>query len=281
LKRGKPVTRKTQNADDDDTVLITPERPPGAPPAEPVRVPREMVERQHRVSDDPRQAFIEQARDEADNFLTGLPNYICQENTTRYQSEGREWHAIDVVSVELVYEGGKESYRNVQINGKATKKPIEETGAWSTGEFGSVLADLFSPATAAKFKYMRDSSSAGIPASVYDFEVDRQHSHWHVQIAAQSIFPSYKGSIWLDKKTARVLRIEMQATHIPAEFPEDAVESAVDYGYVSLAANEKFFLPLHAEVLSCHRGSSVCDKNTIDFRNYHKFTGESTIIFDK
>ncbi len=42
-----------------------------------------------------------------------------------------------------------------------------------------------------------------------------------------------------------------------------------------------FLLPIHAENLSCERGSSVCMKNAIDFRNYHKFTGETTITFDK
>ena len=32
-------------------------------------------------------------------------------------------------------------------------------------------------------------------------------------------------------KTARVLRIEMQARDIPSDFPMDRVESAVDYSY--------------------------------------------------
>lgn len=227
----------------------------------------------------PRQAFIERAKSEAEGFLTGLPNYVCQENTTRYVSEGKSgWHALDVVSLDLVYQDGKEDYRNVAINGKPWKKPVEESGAWSTGEFGTVLRDLFSPATNAKFKYVKDSTASGLPAHMYDFVVERPNSHWRVTVVAQSIFPAYKGSIWLDKKDARPLRIEMQATNIPAEFPEDAVESAVDYGFVSLGS-QKFFVPLKAEVLSCRRGENSCDKNVIEFRNYHKYTGQSDIIF--
>jgi hypothetical protein len=38
---------------------------------------------------------------------------------------------------------------------------------------------------------------------------------------------------------------------------------------------------VHAEVLSCARDSNECDRNVIDFRNYHKFTGESTIKFNQ
>jgi len=42
-----------------------------------------------------------------------------------------------------------------------------------------------------------------------------------------------------------------------------------------------FLLPVHAENLSCQRGSPICMKNAIDFRDYHKYSGESTITFDK
>lgn len=290
LRRGRPA--QTKSDDDDNTSQPAPqappdrpmvaraqslERPPDAPPARDLPPARPM-------SSDPRQAFIEKAEEASDGFLNGLPNYVCQEYTTRYVSEGRDWHAMDIVSLDVLYIDGKEDYRNIQINGRPTKKPVQDSGAWSTGEFGTILADLFSPATAAKFKYVEDTTISGIPAHLYDFSVDRYHSHWHVQVEAQSILPSYKGSIWLDKKDARPLRIEMQATNIPAEFPEDSVESSVDYGYVSLGTdlgNQRYFVPLKAEVLSCQRGTNQCGKNVIEFRNYHKFTGESNIIFGK
>ena len=87
-------------------------------------------------------------------------------------------------------------------------------------------------------------------------------------------------TIWLDSKNARTLRIEMQAVEIPKEFLADTTESAVDYELVSLGT-QKFLLPVHAEVLTCMRGTSTCDKNVIEFRNYHKFSGESTIQFAK
>ncbi len=268
LKRGVPALRKKPAEPAPEREVADVVANPNGPPLVP-------------APSDPRQAFIEKAKDEAAGLLTGLPNYVCQEYTTRYVSEGKsDWHAVDVVSLDMVYQDGKEDYRNIAINGKPWKKPIEESGAWSTGEFGTILRDLFSPSTAATFKYSKDSTASGLPAHMYNFTVDRAHSHWRVTMVAQSIFPSYKGSIWLDKTGARPLRIEMQATQIPPDFPEDAVESAVDYGYVSLGT-QKFFVPLKAEVLSCHRGMNTCDRNVIEFRNYHKYSGQSDIIFAK
>ena len=121
---------------------------------------------------------------------------------------------------------------------------------------------------------------AGHDAVIYDFEVDREHSHWHIQAPSQSVQPAYKGSVWLEKDTAEILRIEMQTYRMPKEFTFDKVESAVDYDYVRLGERQ-FLLPVHAETLTCVRGTSNCSRNVIDFRNYRKYSGESTITFDK
>jgi hypothetical protein len=228
--------------------------------------------------------MIRKAADAALDFTETLPSYVVQEMIGRYQSESNppSWHPLDVVTTNLVYDQGKEDYRDFKINGKAVDKDkkIEDLGgAWSTGEFGTVLIDLFSPATAADFRYQRDSRASGVMAKLYTFEVDREHSHWSIHMASQTYSPAYRGSVWIDPETARVLRIEMQAYGFPEKFPSDHVESAVDYEYTRLGDLKKYLLPVHAETLMCQRGSSVCSRNAIDFRNYHKFTGESDITF--
>ena len=227
-------------------------------------------------------AFIAKAREMAAEYAQGLPNYICQEVATRYVSQTRavSWNVVDIVGAEVVYDDHKETYRNITINGKATKKSPEETGSWSTGEFGTIEANLFSPGVA-DFKFAQDSMTARIPASVYDFDVPRARSSWTVRLPGQFIVPAYKGSVWLDKQKANVLRIEMQARDIPEEFPLVSVETTVDYDYISLGTPAKYLLPVRAEVLTCRRGSSECERNTIEFRNYHKFAGESTIKFNQ
>jgi hypothetical protein len=229
--------------------------------------------------DDP---LIRRAADTALEFTETLPSYVCTEMIARYQSETRpaNFRPIDVVSTDVVYENGREDYRNLQINGKPTKKKIEETGgAWSTGEFGTVLIDLFSPATAADFHFRRDSRAGGVMAKMYDFEVEREHSHWNIHTGSQSYTPAYSGSVWIDPQSSRVLRIEMQAKGMPQDFPTDHVEAATDYNNVRLGDLKQYLLPVHSENLMCQRGTDICSRNVIDFRNYHKYTGESTITF--
>ena len=226
--------------------------------------------------------LIRKATDAAFDFTQNLPNYVCLELINRYESDSKpvNWQAVDRVQTNVIYENGKEDYRNLQINGRPVNKKMEEMGgAWSTGEFGTMLIDLFSPATAADFRYSHTSRSSGISSKVYDYTVDHQHSHWDVKMGSQEYSPAYRGSVWIDPQTARVLRIEMEAFGFPSTFPTDHVESATDYEYVRLGDAKQYLLPVHSETLSCERGTPNCSRNVIDFRNYHKYSGESTITF--
>ena len=120
---------------------------------------------------------------------------------------------------------------------------------------------------------------AGVLTKEYTFNVTHANSHWTIHMGSQQYDPAYKGSVWIDPKTARVMRIEMQAYGFPTDFESDDVESATDYEYVRLGDAQQYLLPVHAETLSCQRGTPYCSRNTIDFRNYKKYTGESTITF--
>jgi hypothetical protein len=258
---------KAQNEDDaDDGVTVIPDAS-----ASTARKPSSSAE------------LVERAREWVASFSGSLPNYVVHQSTTRYQEESKAtgWRALDIVTAEVVYEDGKESYRNITVGGKKTNKSMLEVGGTvSTGEFGSMLRSLFSPISQANFKPFRSARVGQTEALIYDFKVELRNSNWQITVGGQTLRPAYSGSVWIDKNTAEVRRLEMQANAIPADFPLDTIESAVDYDKVMLGTGS-FLLPVHAENLGCQRGSSVCMKNTVEFRNYHKYAGESTIEFAK
>jgi len=222
--------------------------------------------------------LIERAREAALKFSQKLPNFICQEFMARFTQQGRGQKVPqDIVSAEILYEDGNETYRNVKVNNHPTNKQLTEIdGAWSTGEFASALLALFDPRSKAHFSSGRPAIIAGIRAQVYDFQVRTENSNWKMQVAGQTAVAAYTGSVWVDNNTARVLRIERQARDLPSDFPIDAVESAIDYSYVMIEG-KSFLLPVHAESLGCQRGSSFCSHNVIDFRNYHQFKADIKI----
>jgi hypothetical protein len=245
-----------------------PDLPPCPDPPPAASAPADST---HTRSQNPSAPLIERAREAAFEFSQNLPNFICKEVMARYMQRGRDETPLDVVSAEIIYDHAKETYRNVKIDDRPTDRNLEEiSGSWSTGEFASTLLGLFSPDTNARFRSGGATSISGFRAQVYDFDVPRANSRWTVHAESQTLVPAYKGSVWVDPSTARVLRIEMQARNLPSDFPMDTIESAVDYSYVMIGG-KSFLLPVHAESLGCPRGAGSCSHNIIDFRNYHEF----------
>jgi hypothetical protein len=228
--------------------------------------------------------FIDDAREAAFSFTETLPNYVVKQYTTRYGTNATRgnrtsWQAIDVVTADVIEENGTEKYKNILVNGKPPRNDVEKTGSWSKGEFSSLQLDVLSPLTAADFHGKRSTTIVSRPAVRYDFSVDQPNSHWHVESEGQSYMPAYTGSIWIDKESKRVLRIELAAQSMPRSFPLDQVESSVDYDFVPIGEG-KYLLPTHSEALSCARGGNDCSRNVIEFRNYKKFTADTSITFD-
>jgi hypothetical protein len=289
LKFGKPATtastEEAPDADADARPVVKPGKPQPQP-AETEVADASTGEREERrlpaeAKPDPHAEFLEKARELAFTFTDGLPNYMCQEMVTRYYSEthaGTLWKPQDVVSEEVVWNNNKEEYKNVQIDGKKVNPEKVGDRAWSTGEFGTILMGLLHPATQAHFTFVRAATLHRSETLMYDFSVDQPHSRWTIHEGGQAVQPAYSGTIWFEKATGRALRVEFSAEDIPKAFPADTAETALDYEYV-LLGQKRFLLPVHSDVLVCHRGMSACAKNSIDFRNYHKFGAESDIKF--
>jgi hypothetical protein len=81
----------------------------------------------------PAESLIERARQAAFEFSEKLPHFICVEYMSRFSQQGREEETpIDVVSAEIIYVDGMETYRNVKINDSPTDKSLvrRENSHW-------------------------------------------------------------------------------------------------------------------------------------------------------
>jgi hypothetical protein len=223
--------------------------------------------------------MIREAREAAVTFTSGLPNYVVQQVTRRFFSAANGgWQPIDTVTAELAYAGGKEEYRDIQIDGRPANRPLEKTGAWSTGEFGTTLEDLLSPETKARFKRRAEDRVGSRIAIVYDFTVAQENSHWVLIAVDQRRYnPAYEGEMWIDRDTRRVLRIQQRTTHIPQDFPLTRAESTLEYAYI-LIDQKTYLLPSSSENVGC-LSSGTCTRNAIEFRSHRKYGAESQIKF--
>ncbi len=285
LKRGKPKSTDLPGGDDTAVAPASKSQPVAGGTKKPSSSDDFSIDDKPLTTNTkaPGGELLERTKEWAGSFTSGLPNFVCQQFTTRYTEVSRSegWQAQDVVTAKVVYEDGKEDYHDITVGGKKTSKSMLDLGgSTSTGEFASMLSSIFDPVRNTNFKFYRSTSSHDGESAIYDFKITLPRSDWTITIGGQTLRPAYSGSIWVDKATAQVRRIELQADNVPKNFPLDEIQSAIDYEQVNLGT-AKFLLPTHAENLSCQRGSSFCTKNAIDFRDYHKYSGESSVTFGK
>lgn len=284
LRRGIPAPRRQPVEEAASIPPPPPSKTPGAvaPPAQPapaaapLTIPVAVIP----IQDDP---IITKAREAAASYLDSLPNYLVQQMTTRYQSDRPKsgWTALDIVTADLTVQDGQESYKNIKVGNKSVNTPMDQIeGTRSTGEFSTMLEQLLENG-AAKFRAGGTDTIHNRTAYRYSFEIPRELSRWRIESPSQLYYPATKGTIWIDKETSRVLRIEQQGKPMPALFPFDTIESTTDWDFIRLGTSGPYLLPVEAEVLSCQRGTSICSRNKIEFRNYRKFGAQSDITFEK
>jgi hypothetical protein len=226
-------------------------------------------------------AIIERVREHAMNYSKNLPNFICTQVTRRYYDPtGLEfWQAQDTLTTRLSYFEQKESYKLVMINNRVTDQDYDSLGgATSTGEFGSMMQQVFDKDSQADFQWLRWATLRGKRAHVYTYRIAQANSHWQINYERrQEIVVGYSGLIYVDRDTGMILKVTLEAENIPPSFPIGQATTALDYDYVKIG-DETHLLPLKADVRM--RNAKLLTKNLVEFHLYRKFGADTSITFE-
>jgi hypothetical protein len=236
------------------------------------------------------------------HYTAGLPDFICTQIVHRYQltpvvppgNQRRRgepapplvsgfWISKDVLTVKLSYFANREKYELILVNGKKTKDTYESSGgAISEGDFGSTLLEIFDPSSGTKFQWDHWTHLRKRLTRVYTYRTSRDRSHYKIGVGQgdgghRTIVAGRRGFVYADDSTQMVMRIVGEAAEIPLGFPVTTQATILDYDYATISG-QQFLLPLRAdERMATPR---LQFKNVVEFHDYRKFTGESTISFD-
>jgi len=223
---------------------------------------------------------IEKAREYALGYTKRLPDFFCLQVTRRYiDPSGLEfWRLGDTITTKLSYFEQKEDYKVMTINGRLTEVPYQQLdGSTSSGEFGSMMRELFERNTQARFEWLRWATLRGRRNHVYTYFVAQPNSKWTVSYQRRDVTtPGYKGLVYVDRDTLEVTKITLEAD-MPPTFPIQMATTSLDYDLIEISGN-KFMLPLRAEVRM--RSGKDLIKNEVEFRMYRKFGTDTSIKFD-
>jgi len=214
-----------------------------------------------------------------------LPNLRAHQITSTYRSNGKnpKWIPNAVISSEVAYEGDREIYSEVEVDGKRpANAPLAAdadymrsfNNAWSTGDFETLTHCVFAGLEDADFHRVASRDDF----VVYEFAGGRASTCIAVRSQSQIAYPAYRGSFKVNPQTQEVTHVELEATGMPKAFPLDRAERSVDFDTIEIA-NEKFLLPKTGYWFGCYRNSYACFLNRVDFRDYRRFGSDSTVRF--
>ncbi len=258
-----------------DSTASLPAAPPPDPKPAPVVIPPPSAADQARI--------IAQTRENALNYTKGLPNFICTQLTKRHlDPSGTEaWTLVDTIQEHLTYVDQHEDYKVVMVNNKpvANMSHTQVGGSTSSGEFGTMLAEIFEPSSRTDFGWEKWTKLSGRITYVFNFRVAQQNSKYSIyhQPSGRTIIPGYHGLIYVDRETGMVMRLAMECDAIPADFPVQKVSEILYYDFVDISGHD-YVLPLKADLRS--REGRLLIWNEIEFHFYRKFGADATITFD-
>lgn len=253
------------------TVALTAKAPP-PPPPDSVR----------------QQKILDLMRQYALSYTQNLPNFICVQVTRQYVDPygGDHYRSIGNILAKLSYNEGREKYSVYSVNGQFVNTSMEglptRGGAVSTGEFGSLMREIFEPHSNAEFGWDHWGKLRGRTMAVFNYFIDSGHSSYSISYEAgrpdeQRIITAYSGLIYADENTGEIARITFVAVDIPKSFPVNKATETLDYDAVDISG-QQYICPLVAKLYM--QAEHQSSKNEIEFRDYRKFGTESVIKYD-
>ena len=229
--------------------------------------------------------ILEAVRQYAMSYTRQLPDFICTQVTRRYvDPTGMQfWHKQDTITAKLSYFNQQEEYKVVLVNNYPVTMDMHDVGgSTSTGEFGSMMKELFDPETDAQFKWVRWGKLRGRLCHVYQYSVRKSRSKWSISFEISEgntvrTIPAYRGFVFVDNDTEMVTRITLEAVNIEPSFPVQEASTELDYELIPISGQE-FMLPLKFEMNM--RQGRMLTKNDVEFRLYNKYSANASISFD-
>lgn len=233
-------------------------------------------------------AILEAARRVALNYARHLPNFLCTEQIRRLAewNESGSWLPVDTLTLRVTYYQEKERYQLTARNGRASRQSVESlAGAYTQGEFGSVLRLIFDDASKTEFQWLRWDRSEPRPLAVFRYRVRVENSRYLLRALTKSVVAGYHGEVAIDPESGRTMRWTVIAEP-PAYFPVAESITSMVYGLRQIAG-EEYLLPVAAETIVTERPLTVQEmgkpamryRNVIDFRDYRKFSADARIRF--
>ena len=222
------------------------------------------------------------ARVEIENELgyTDLQSFVCSERMERYKAHlnGENPRQIDTVSAQVSFENGVENYAGIQQNNRERPSLSSITGAWSEGEFGTLLRQTRTLLTTQALSQQTTSDKNGEAAVLYSLNISGEESPWDLIVGNQKYRVPFRTDVMVSQATGRILNITRTSTAMPPAFGISEIQWGVVLKPTKLDG-KIWLLPASGEYSILYQKTNRREWNVITFADYHHYTASSVMHF--
>ncbi len=224
---------------------------------------------------------LQRVRAANEQLYNDLESFVCNEQMTRYKGSlsGDKAHQIDMLSARVSFENGTERYTNIRQNKQPRPSIAGVAGAWSEGEFGTLLRQTQMLLMTQAVTFLRDSNLDGTPTAVYAFDVSEQDSPWDLEVGGRHYRVPFRTQVAVSQNSGQIVEIERVSTDLAAETHISEMRWSVNLAPVDLNGRT-WLLPKSGEYAVSYEESGRREWNLLSFSDYHRYGSEVALRFD-
>jgi hypothetical protein len=225
--------------------------------------------------------ILQRARAANDDVYASLQSFVCNEEINRFKGSlnGQSARPLDTVTAKLSFERGIEQYTNILQNNRQRPGMSSLPGAWSEGEFGTLLLQTQQLLASQTVDFDSFATVKGEQAAVYHFDVAAEDSPWDLAVVNKHYRLPFRTSVWISATTGEILRIERTTIAIAAETHITEIQWGITLEHFALNG-KSWLLPATGNYAVLYNESRHREWNQISFTGYQRYSAEASLRFE-
>lgn len=225
--------------------------------------------------------ILERARAANDDVYSSLQSFVCNEQINRFKGNinGQSAKALDTVTARLSFERGVEQYTDVYQNNHPRPGMSSLPGAWSEGEFGTLLLQTQQLLTTQPVAFDSFASMQGEQVAIFHFDVSENDSPWDLTVSGHHYRLPFRTNVWISVSSGEILKIDRTTLSIASETRISEIQWGITLSHVQLSGHS-WLLPETGTYAVLYNESHHREWNLISFSDYQRYGSQSALRFE-
>src|SRR5579875_1247761 len=224
--------------------------------------------------------LLDRVRVANEELFSNLQSFVCNEQMERFKGsvKAESGKHIDSVTAKVSFENGIEHYSDILQNKRQRTNIWDIQGAWSEGEFGTLLRQTQQLLSTQTAQFERYADLNGTASAVYSLEVASENSPWDLTIESHHYHIAFRTEIWVNRTSGEILKIERTSNGIPPTMGISEISWGVTLQQVQLNG-KTWLLPQTGDYSVSYALTGHREWNQMSFSNYHRYGSEVALSF--